>query len=93
MKKIYVKKGQIFDIRLPENITTGYRWELYTSPELEVIDSRINQPKANLLGSSRDRYWTIKALREGLYKVEGYYSRSWEKQPEYPDYTLSVDVS
>ena len=56
-KTIVVGAGQQVVLRLPENPTTGYRWE---APDgLVVIDDEYRPPDGSAVGGSGERIFTI----------------------------------
>jgi inhibitor of cysteine peptidase len=89
---IEVALGESFEIQLPENPTTGYRWHLRSSgePVLEVQDDSF-QTAAAPPGAGGVRRWRFRAGQEGTADLEIEYKRSWE-QGRADTFRLSVRV-
>jgi len=77
-KTITVRAGDTFKVRLDENPTTGYSWNLTVGSGLQVVGDRYLPNATGLLGSGGYHEWTIMALRPGTYNVSGIYKRPWE---------------
>lgn len=103
---ISVENGETFYLRLPENPSTGYHWELNLTQGLNVTlgpDDRpgryyppeqpegIEQP---LVGAGGVRIWEIKAVAEGGQQVTAVYKRPSENETaEGGTFTLNVEVA
>lgn len=81
--KAELRVGDLFEVQLSENPTTGYRWQLNlpVGPVLEVEDNSFAASSAGMVGAGGLHNWRLKALQEGvaLLKIEN--RRSWEPQP------------
>lgn len=96
---ISLENGSTFYLKLKENPTTGYSWELNLSQGLNNISGEyypseqpegIEQP---LVGAGGVHLWEIKAVAEGSQQVTGIYKRPWEKVTgEEEKFTLNVEV-
>jgi inhibitor of cysteine peptidase len=77
---VEVAPGESFEIQLPENPTTGYRWHIRSpgEPVLEVQDDSF-QASAIVPGAGGVRCWRFRAAQEGTADLEMDYKRSWEK--------------
>lgn len=65
-------------LKLKENPTTGYQWNLTTSPGL-VVTADTYQPSApQLMGSGGVHSWDLKAVQAGKQEINAIYMRSWE---------------
>ncbi|WP_370576005.1 protease inhibitor I42 family protein [Methanomethylovorans sp.] len=74
-----VKIGELVTIRLEENPTTGYSWNMSFTDGLEVAtDQFISSTETGLAGAGGFHEWTIQADSAGQYKVSGIYKRPWE---------------
>ena len=66
--RIDVRPGETFELRLPSNPSTGYRWEL-VDPVPETVRpvgvSRTDPPRGNLVGAPTQETWTFEAARAG----------------------------
>jgi len=95
---IILEKGETFYLRLEENPTTGYSWELNLSQGLSLVSDDYYPPESEeseqpLLGAGGVHLWEIKADSEGKQLVTAIYKRSWENETGTEDkFTLDVEV-
>jgi inhibitor of cysteine peptidase len=77
---VTVHKGTSITVRLQENPTTGFTWNLTTSPGLKVVsDSYVpSDTTGKLVGSGGTHVWVISAQSAGVQTIQAVYSRSWE---------------
>ena len=74
-----LKIGELAAIRLEENPTTGYSWNMSFTDGLKVVkDEYISSAQAGVVGAGGVHEWTIQASNAGQYNVSGIYKRSWE---------------
>lgn len=89
-----VRTGGLVTIRLEENPTTGYSWNMSFTDGLEVVkDEFISSGEAGLVGAGGVHEWTIRANNTGQYEVSGIYKRPWESitgEEETFNFTLNV---
>jgi inhibitor of cysteine peptidase len=73
--------GESFEIRLPENPTTGYRWQLQPS-ELTNFDLEEDtfERSRGAYGAGGVRHWRFRARKAGVTHLDMEYRRSWESQ-------------
>jgi inhibitor of cysteine peptidase len=78
-RTIEVTIGQTIEVHLPENPTTGFRWQLTSDggPACVMIESQFIAP-AGPPGKGGDHAWKFKAVRAGESDIELGYRRSWE---------------
>ncbi len=77
---ISVNQSNVITVKLQENPSTGYKWNLTTTPGLKVM-SDIYVPSdttGKVVGSGGTHIWDISAITKGGQKIEGVYNRSWE---------------
>ncbi|MDO9326379.1 MAG: protease inhibitor I42 family protein [Methanoregula sp.] len=76
---IAVMKGTTIIVRLPENPTTGYQWNLTTTPGLNITSDTYvpSDTTAKLMGAGGTRIWDISATGTGEQKINAVYKRSW----------------
>jgi inhibitor of cysteine peptidase len=90
--EIELNIGEKFEIILPENPSTGFRWNLVSNgePACKLLDNSF-VPSSGSPGSSGNHSWQFQAVQEGLGKIELVYRRSWEqnKRPA-QSFTLSL---
>ncbi len=95
---ISLEKGETFYLRLDENPTTGYSWELNLSQGLSLVSDKYCPPESEkgeqpLVGAGGVHLWEIKADSEGTQQVTAVYSRPWENETGTEDrFTLNVEV-
>ncbi|WP_048136639.1 protease inhibitor I42 family protein [Methanosarcina horonobensis] len=95
---ITLEKGETFYLRLEENPTTGYSWELNLSQGLDNVSGTYYPPESKegeqpLVGAGGVHLWEIKAMAEGTQQVTAVYRRSWENETGTEDrFTLNVEV-
>ncbi|MEI7856908.1 MAG: protease inhibitor I42 family protein [Methanomicrobiales archaeon] len=93
---IAVTQGNIITVKLPENPTTGYQWNLTTTPGLNVIsDSYVpTDTTGKLMGSGGIHIWDISATATGEQKIEAIYKRSWmQTTGNETNFSMTVMVS
>jgi predicted secreted protein len=78
---------------LPEQLGTGFSWEVKTQPEnvLQVSDEREHAKTNQKLGSPTSRSIIFRAVKKGEVKLIATYSRPWEKTKK--TVTIKVIVS
>lgn len=88
-----LRVGEQFEVALPENPTTGYRWELHTpvSPALELVGDSFAPPTSGLIGAGGLHSWRFEALKEGLAVLTIDNRRSWEPAPV-GTFKVTIDV-
>jgi inhibitor of cysteine peptidase len=78
---VTVRAGNSITVRLPENPTTGFTWNLSASPGLQVVsDSYIpSDTTGKLIGSGGTHVWDISAQSVGGQTIQATYMRPWEQ--------------
>jgi inhibitor of cysteine peptidase len=78
---VTVRRGNSIAVRLQENPTTGFTWNLTTSPGLQIVsDSYIpSDTTGKLIGSGGTHVWEISALSVGGQTIQAVYRRPWEQ--------------
>lgn len=95
---ISLEKGETFYLRLKENPTTGYSWQLNLSQGLNNVSEKYYPPESKegeepIVGAGGVHQWEIKADSEGNQQVTAIYKRSWENETGTEDkFTLNVEV-
>ena len=93
-----VQSGEIFEVKLCSNPTTGFQWSL----EAQISDTVIIIQEAHEFigpesepppppGTPGQEVWTFKALKQGSSTIYLEYSRPWEGG-EKKEWTVTVDV-
>lgn len=79
---IVVKQGDMIQLRLPENPSTGYSWnfQVFDLDYLEIIGDGFFYPQdgQNMLGRPGLRVFTLRAVDGGSTMVKLSYWRPWE---------------
>jgi inhibitor of cysteine peptidase len=80
-REVGIHIGEVFEIALPENPTTGFRWSFEVSgePFCSLLDDYFEPASQNLLGQGGYHYWHFKAVQAGLGNIALTYRRSWER--------------
>ena len=81
-KTFEVRQGNTISIRLAENPTTGYEWELGAINEqiIELQDSDFSTPPETGIGGGGTRTLTFKAQSPGTVKIQLKLRREWEPE-------------
>ncbi len=96
---INLEKEETFYLRLKENPTTGYSWQLNLSKGLSLLSDEYHPPESNeneqpLVGAGGVRLWELKAVAKGSQQITGIYRRSWENITGTEDnFTLNIEVA
>lgn len=90
-----LKAGELVTIRLEENPTTGYSWNMSFTPGLELMkDKFFSSADTELVGAGGVHEWTFKANSAGQYNVSGIYKRPWENITGDEDtFNLTLNIS
>jgi len=73
--------GQMFEIRLPENPTTGFRWAMTSGKSAcSLVRDEFHPPQPAPPGASGEHTWEFKAVAAGDCEIELSYRRSWETE-------------
>ncbi len=77
-KTIELAVGQLVEVRLHENRTTGFRWELTLADSACVTLDDSSEQHAPTPGQGGVHAWRFKALHAGACDIQLAYCRSWE---------------
>jgi inhibitor of cysteine peptidase len=77
---VNVNTGAIITVKLQENPTTGFSWNLTTTPGLQVMNDTYKPmyTTGKMVGSGGTHIWDISAVATGEQKIKAVYMRSWE---------------
>jgi inhibitor of cysteine peptidase len=76
-----ISVGQMFEVRLPANPSTGYAWSAGVLAKGPLVQSRpatYQRPASGLLGSSGTEVFSYRAVAPGAANLSFSYARSWE---------------
>jgi inhibitor of cysteine peptidase len=94
-KVITVSSGDTFTIKLYENPSTGYSWNLTLSNGLQLVSDQYvaDEVPADIVGSGGNHVWIVKAVTPGSYVISGTYKRPWEQVSDgQKTFMLTVNV-
>jgi len=79
-RTIEANQGDLIVIRLAENLTTGYGWELEAidSTVLEFLDSDYSEDRDELMGRGGTRTFRFQTKSPGTQHIQLGYRRPWE---------------
>lgn len=82
-KTINVNQGNIFILKLNENPSTGYSWQLSLSSGLKLLSDNYYSSQSSgprpIVGAGGYHLWIIQAKSKGSQQVEATYKRPWEQ--------------
>ncbi|MBS0507094.1 MAG: protease inhibitor I42 family protein [Proteobacteria bacterium] len=79
---LIVSVGVPFDVPLNSTPTTGYLWELPSSPVgVELLGSDFKQGPAAAMGDGGTQVFHLRANTSGSYKLNFQLKRRWESTP------------
>jgi inhibitor of cysteine peptidase len=93
-REVTLAIGEVVEISLAENRTTGFHWELRTKPEpaCSLVKSWF-EPGTGPPGKGGTHRWQFQAVRSGTGEIKLEYRRPWEQEtPPGQTFKLSVHV-
>ena len=93
-KSLALQAGDELAVSLPENPTTGYRWQVDSSgPSLILEKDDFALPGEVQMGSAGTRLFTFRAAAAGHASLQLGLRRSWEQdKPALQTFSLSIQV-
>ncbi|MCK8518794.1 protease inhibitor I42 family protein [Methanoculleus sp. 7T] len=70
--------GSEIKIRLAENPTTGYSWNVTSSRGLQYVNETYIAPETGLVGAGGTHEWQYLAAEKGTGEFSAIYKRPWE---------------
>ena len=93
-KTVSVKSGDIFQVTLEENPSTGYMWNASVTSGLNVINTTYLPSNTTLAGAPGLRQWNVEATDMGNQTFSAVYTRSNAPATgNQTTYVLNVNVS
>lgn len=91
-REVPVAIGQTIALSLPENPTTGFRWELGDNgqPACTPLGEDFTESTTGGVGRGGTRRWLFKAVAAGSSSIALVYRRAWEKRE--PERTVRFSV-
>ena len=91
-RSISVRTGELFEVALTSNPSTGFRWEAMPSPcRIESRDFHIPEERRARCGAAGTEKFLVRADFTGKCTLTFVYRRSWENEP--PAKTFSLEVN
>jgi inhibitor of cysteine peptidase len=89
--EVQIPLGEIFEICLNENPTTGFRWNLESrgEPACTLVKDYFS-PSGNVPGSGGTHHWNFKAVAPGTSSIHLTSARPWHKGPPARTFRLGI---
>ncbi|WP_158599192.1 protease inhibitor I42 family protein [Methanohalophilus sp. RSK] len=86
--------GDSFSIRLEENPSTGYQWNLTTSDGIKIVEDEFEPPaNEDVVGAAGFHIWTFRIMENGKQQIDAIYKRPWENVTGEEDtFSLTLEV-
>lgn len=87
--------GQVMELRLAENPTTGFRWVFIgdRGPACVVSADQYLPSRSGAPGAGGEHRWAISGVRPGACELSLAYRRSFETDPPAQSFTVHVRVT
>jgi inhibitor of cysteine peptidase len=90
--------GQMVELRLKENPTTGFRWRLQRdgAPACRIVSDALEPPAAEgppVPGRGGTHVWHIQAVQVGLCDLALTYERGWQPDPAAVTFSVHLHVA
>jgi predicted secreted protein len=83
--------GEVFEICLSENPTTGFRWSLESPGEPTcTLVKEFFSPNSVTPGSQGTHHWNFKVITSGTSTIGLSYQRHWQKVPPARTFRLTI---
>lgn len=90
--QIDLRVGELLEIHLKENPTTGFRWGMQSGGEpVCVLAKDFYKPSSGALGEGGNHCWRFQAVYVGHGRIELHYRRAWERA-ETPIRAFFLDI-
>jgi len=94
--QIFIKKGNIFIVKLLTNPGTGYSWQIIKNnpDQLKPLGDSILEPlESEAPGASENQVFRFSAQKSGSTMLELHYLRPWEKNiPPLKTYQINLQI-
>jgi inhibitor of cysteine peptidase len=94
-QNVTVNAGNTFQVRLPENPTTGFAWNLSFSDGMTLLQDKYEPADTSgmKVGVGGTHSWDLKAAKTGLQTISGVYRQPWEPTSRgMENFSLNVNV-
>jgi predicted secreted protein len=95
-QNVTVNAGNTFQVRLPENPTTGFAWNLSFSDGLTLLQDKYEPADTSgmKVGVGGTHSWDLKAPKAGQQVIRGVYRQPWAPESEGKEnFSLNVNVA
>jgi len=95
-KTVEVTQGSTVYVKLSENPTTGYQWQMTTTDGLTLINDGYQQDPGTeaMVGAGGIHTFEYKATGSGQQMINGIYKQSWEETTGSENtFSLTLDVA
>ena len=77
---VYMNRSSLITVRLAENPSTGFQWNLTTTPGLSLIKDEYGTDRylRELVGCGGTHIWDMSMVSIGKQEIHAVYKRSWE---------------
>ena len=77
---VYMNKSSTITLKLSENPTTGFSWNLTVTPGLIITNDTYvpSDTSGTMVGSGGTHIWEMIASSTGTQAIQGVYKRPWE---------------
>ena len=96
-EKYSLRKGDIVEVVLNANPSTGYKWQIVNidSSKLKIVDETYTSEKVkrDIVGSGGNKIYLFKAINKGNTAIDLIYSRPFEKDlPPKKKFHLNLNI-
>lgn len=90
-REVSIAKGDVIEIRLPENPTTGFRWDMPPADGVEIVADTYDISSNAAVGAASVRVFRLKAKAAGRVRLELKRHQQWETTGQ-ADLEFSLDI-
>ena len=91
-----IKKGQTFEIHFTTNASLGLSWTWANRQSVSIVDSLpsryVNNYPKEMVGSSTERYWSFKGIKQGIDTLHFNYCRGGDPSTSVKTKSIVVKV-
>ena len=94
-ESVELRPGQLAELTLPENPTTGFRWQMEAAgePDCSLVED-LFEPSPGPPGAAGVHRWRFQAVRAGIGRIELASRRPWQSSgPGAQRFSLEIRVS
>jgi inhibitor of cysteine peptidase len=90
---VSARQSDVVVVSLPENPSTGYLWDMKTTPGLMLVSNTFVRSPTKYIGGAGTRIWRYQVAGTGTQSVTGTYHRPWlPASPTDRKFSFSVQV-